>query len=132
MKAQSLTQSIQHAIDGLRYVYRTGRNFRIQIIIGILAIVAGAAYGITTVEWLFVLSAIFRVLGQESVNTSVEMLADECEQRKDIDIKNIKDTSAAYVLLSAIYSTVVGAVIFLPHFLATFPEAFRAFLSILY
>jgi len=110
----SLPQSIRHALDGLTHLFQVERNFRIQFTIGILAIVAGVYFQITTVEWLFVVSAIFRVLGHESINTSVEMLSDECEHRKDLDIKHIKDMSATYVLLSAIYSIVVGIVVFLP------------------
>lgn len=114
---KSLFQSIVYAVEGLLYLGKTERNFRIQLAIGVIAIVAGAFFRITTVEWLFVISAVFRVLGHESVNTSVEVLADECEQRKDLDIKHIKDMSAAYVLLSAIYSIVVGIVIFVPKIL---------------
>ena len=109
-----LFQSILYAIDGFVYLIRTERNFRIQLTIGVIAIVAGAFFRLTSVEWLFVISAIFRVLGHESVNTSVEMLSDECEHKKNIDIKHIKDMSAAYVLLSALYSIIVGIVIFVP------------------
>ncbi len=114
MNYKPITQSFRYAIDGLVYLIKTERNFRIQLTIGVIAIVAGAFFRLTAVEWLFVVSAVFRVLGHESVNTSVEVLADECEQRKDLDIKHIKDMSAAYVLLSTIYSIVVGIVIFVP------------------
>lgn len=112
-----LSDSIKFALDGLSHLIRTERNFRIQIIIAIIAIGAGAFFSITTVEWLFLFGAIFRVLGHESVNTSVEVLSDECEHKQDLDIKHIKDMSAAYVLLSAVYSLIVGCVIFIPRIL---------------
>lgn len=114
MIPRTIFQSISYALDGLSHLIQTERNFRIQLIAGLIAIVAGAFFRLTSVEWLFVISAIFRVLGHESVNTSVEMLSDECEHKKNIDIKHIKDMSAAYVLLSAVYSIIVGVVIFVP------------------
>jgi diacylglycerol kinase len=117
MSSKSLFKSFIYAVDGIVYLIKTERNFRIQLTIGVIAIIAGVFFKLTEVEWLFVVSAIFRVLGHESINTSVEVLADECEQRKDLDIKHIKDMSAAYVLLSAIYSIVVGIVIFVPKIL---------------
>jgi len=114
---KSLYSSIKFACEGLAHLIRTERNFRIQLIVAIVAVVAGAFFRITAVEWLFVASAIFRVLGHESVNTSVELLSDECEHKQDLNIKHIKDMSAAYVLLSAIYSLIVAVVIFLPRIL---------------
>lgn len=106
--------STMHAIKGIVYTLKTERNFRIQIVIAIITIILGFYYKLNSIEWMFISSAIFRVLSYETINTSVENLSDVCEKKKDIDIKHIKDTSASYVLLSAIYSVVIGLIIFIP------------------
>ena len=112
-----MIQSIKHALRGIVFTFRTERNFRIQIAVALAAVAAGIYFYISAVEWMFLSSAIFRVLSYESINTSVENLSEVCEKKRDIDIKNIKDTSAAYVLLSAIYALTIGGIIFVPKLL---------------
>lgn len=114
MNHSKLSESISHALAGLKHIFSSERNIRIQSIVAIIAVGLGAAFRLTEVEWLFLSSAIFRVVGHETLNTAVERLSDMVESREDFDIKHIKDMSAAFVLLSAIYSLTVGAIIFLP------------------
>ena len=109
-----MLQSIVYASKGIRYTFMHEKNFRLEIYIAILVVLLGICFKLNNIEWLFICSAIFRVLSYETVNTSVESLSDVCEKKKDIDIRHIKDTSAAYVLLSVMYSIVIGLVIFTP------------------
>jgi undecaprenol kinase len=71
-------------------------------------------FSLTQWEWLFVLSALFLVLLTEAFNTAIEKVCDEVTLERKESIKRIKDISAGAVLLAAIYSIVVGTVIFLP------------------
>ena len=86
----------------------------------LVVLVLGVCFRISTIEWLFVVSAVFRVLSHEAINTSVEELSDVCESKKDLDIKNVKDTAAGSVLLASVYSLTVAGIIFLPRIWALF------------
>ena len=119
MRLKALINSFANALAGLLYAITTQRNMVIQLIIGIVTIAMGVRFRLSEVEWLFIISAIFRVIGHETLNTSVEILSDVCENRRDIDIKHVKDMSAAYVLLSALYSVIVGVVVFVPKIVAS-------------
>jgi diacylglycerol kinase len=48
-------------------------------------------------------------------NTAIEKICNKITIEKDKDIKVIKDISAGFVLISALFSLVVGAIIFLPY-----------------
>lgn len=112
--------SLGFALSGFAHMVRTQRNFRIQVAFGSFVLLAGAYFHITLVEWMFLISAIFRVLSHEAINTSVEELANVCETKKDLDIKNVKDTAASYVLLSVFYSIAIGILIFGERILGVF------------
>jgi diacylglycerol kinase len=71
-------------------------------------------FSITQWEWLFILSALFLVLLTEAFNTTIEKICDEITLEHKESIKRIKDISAGAVLLAAIYSLVIGSIIFLP------------------
>lgn len=65
-------------------------------------------------EWFFVLSAGFLVLICEAINTVIEKAMDRITETYDIKIKDIKDMSAGFVLLAAIYAVIVGSIVFIP------------------
>src|SRR6187200_651267 len=71
-----LVQSFRFAFAGLAYCFRTQRNFRIHIAIGLLAVLAGVLLGLTWPEWAVIVLLIVLVLAAEMVNTMVESLVD--------------------------------------------------------
>lgn len=114
----NLLKSISHARDGLVLALKTQRNFVIEVVIGILALVASILLQVNILEFLFVLSAIFFVLVTEILNSSIEHLSDVASQKKYHEvIKTTKDLSAAAVLLSTYYALAVGGVVILGGFL---------------
>lgn len=110
--------SFAYAFAGLRYCFRTQRNFRIHIAIAILAALLGIFLGLTWAEWALVATMIVLVLAAEMVNTMIESLVDLVTQQYHPLAKIAKDVSAGIVLVTAIGATVVGALIFLPKLLA--------------
>jgi diacylglycerol kinase (ATP) len=52
------------------------------------------------------------------VNTAIEFLADEVTRERREGIGRAKDVGAGAVLLAAITSVLLGALVFLPHILA--------------
>lgn len=109
--------SFRYAFAGLAYCFRTQRNFRIHIAIGLLAILAGLVLGLSWVEWAIVVILVVVVLAAEMVNTMVEALVDLVTEEYHPLAKVSKDVAAGVVLLSAIGAAVVGVLIFLPKLL---------------
>lgn len=112
---RNIIQSFLSAFRGLWTTYKSQRNFRIQVSFAILAIYFSIKFRIPPEHMLFVILSIVFVLISELINTSVEILGDRITEKRDLWIKNSKEISAAEVLLSAIFSVIVGLVVFLPY-----------------
>ncbi|RLD15497.1 MAG: diacylglycerol kinase family protein [Caldiserica bacterium] len=112
---RNILQSFLSAFRGLWVTYKSQRNFRIQVSFAILAIYFSIKFRIPPEHMLFVILSIVFVLISELINTSIEILGDRITKSKDLWIKNSKEISAAEVLLSAIFSVIVGLVVFLPY-----------------
>jgi diacylglycerol kinase len=113
-----IIQGFVYAWSGVRYCFRTQRNFRVHIGIGIVAVLLGLLLGLGWMEWALVATVIVLVLAAEMVNTMVESLVDLVTQQYHPLAKVAKDVSAGVVLLTAIGAAVVGVLIFLPKLLA--------------
>ncbi len=113
----SLAKSFFFALNGLKTAAVKGRNFRIQIILGAIAILLAVIFQISVFEWLVLTLIIACVLILELINTAIEeivnMVSPEIQERARI----AKDVSAAAVLVAAIASVFIGIFLFLPKFL---------------
>lgn len=107
--------SFKYAFRGIWWVLKNQVNFRIELAIGVLAILLGFVLKIATFEWLIVVLLIAFVLSTEIFNSIIEEVA----SRLPIDhMREItKDMAAGFVLILAIASLVIGAIIFLPKIL---------------
>jgi diacylglycerol kinase len=112
--AHPLLASFGYAFAGLRHTYRTQRNFRIHLVIAILALAAGLLFGLSWLEWALIAVMVVVVLSAEMANTMVEALVDLVTQERHDLAEVAKDVSAGVVLLTAMGSVVVGALVFLP------------------
>jgi len=109
--------SLGHAIDGFRYLYRTQNNIRIHFIITIGIIVLSIVLGISLIEWGLIFLTMALVWITESFNTVFERLFDIVDPSVNPLVKIGKDVSAAAVLISAVVSIIVGILVFLPRLL---------------
>lgn len=114
-KNRAFVQSLGHAWDGLRALFHYERNFRKHLLVGSLAVIAGAILRLTLNEWLWLVLAIFLVLIAETLNTIVEAVVDLVVGTTYHDLaKRAKDVAAGGVLLAAIFAVIVGALVMLP------------------
>ncbi len=111
---RGLARSFHNAWSGLIYVYRTQRNMRIHLLFAALVGLACMVLRVGRLEVLMVSLAIAGVLVAEVTNTLAESMADLVEPRFNVLVKTIKDVAAAGVLLTAGFSVIIGAVVFLP------------------
>ncbi len=111
-----LLKSFAFAINGLRLCWKEP-NFRIHLLVALLAVGVGFWLKISAQEWVLVLLCIGLVLSLEMLNTAVEQLCNLLHPGQHPVIKTVKDISAAAVLLVAIMSVCCGTIIFLPKLL---------------
>lgn len=109
--------SMNHAIDGINYTIDHERNFKIEMIIAMLVIVAGFFFKVSKIEWLILLITTSSVLVLELVNTSIERCVDLVTKDYQELAKHAKDVSAGAVLLASLFSVCIGIIIFLPKIL---------------
>jgi diacylglycerol kinase len=114
----SIFKSFGFAFEGLKAEIIKGRNFKIQILFGILATVLGLMLKLSPEEWLDLVIMITLVLVLELVNTSIEALVDLVSPEIQEKAKLAKDVAAATVLVASIGSVIVGGLVFLPRLLA--------------
>lgn len=120
LKLQGKTKfndSMNHALDGINYTIEHERNFKIEIIIAMVVLLAGFFFKVSKVEWIILLLTIASVLALELINTSIERCVDLVTKDYHELAKNAKDVSAGAVLLMSLFSAGVGIIIFLPKIL---------------
>lgn len=106
-----LSHAFYYAWQGLAYTWQTQPNFRVETTIGLLALLLAAWLQVSPVP---VLLLILIVLSLELLNTAIEAVCDIASPDPHPLAKTAKDAAAAAVLLAAVISVVIGAVIFLP------------------
>lgn len=113
----NLSESFKFAFEGIKVAVIKGRNFRIQIILAILATILGITLKISVTEWLDIAIIITLVLILELINTSIEAIVDLVSPQIQEKAKIAKDVAAAAVLVASIGSVVIGSLIFIPKLL---------------
>lgn len=106
--------SFLNALTGIRTAYKSQKNLRIHIVTGIFVIIIGIFLKVSILEWLILLLTILIVVITEMINTSLEFTVDLCSAEYSKQAKRAKDVSAAGVLITAVFASIIGAIIFLP------------------
>lgn len=115
-----LIRSFAFACAGLKSSFISELNFRIHLASALLVFVLGLLLKISVQEWLAAGFCIALVTAMEMINTAIEKLCDVVQEEFHPGIKKVKDIAAGAVLLSAIFSVITGAVIFIPKIIVYF------------
>jgi len=102
------------AVNGIVHCFKNERNFKIQSVAAVVAILMGTIFNISKSEWFVIILCCTIVLALELMNTAIENLCDMITKEFHPTIKIVKDVSAGAVLVSSIGSAIAGAVIFIP------------------
>ena len=113
----SIIKSFGFAIEGISAEFKKGRNFRIQVTSGLIALILGFFLKISASEWLDLFLIISIVLILELVNTAVEEIVNLVSPQIQAKAKIAKDVSAGAVLVASIGALCIGFAIFIPRFL---------------
>ncbi|MBI4435859.1 MAG: diacylglycerol kinase [Candidatus Omnitrophica bacterium] len=113
---RDLTDSLNNAIEGLTYAFKTQRNFRIHIGVAVTVLLFSAATGMSRMEFLILLLTISFVMISEIFNTAVELVINMTKDHFHPMARTAKDVAAGCVLLSAVNALCVGYFLFVGHF----------------
>lgn len=116
-------RSFKYAISGIIIMLRSQHNAWLHAVATLIVCAAGFWLGFTRAEWCWIVLAIIAVWTAEALNTAFEFLADVTSPDFHPVVKKAKDVAAGAVLISAIGSAVIGAVVVAPYLKALTGEA---------
>lgn len=115
MNLKKFMKSFSFAFQGLKLAVQVDQNVRFHIVVGILVLILSFILKISKLDFLLIILAIFFVLITEMINTAIEEMTNLIIKEHRLEAKIAKDVAAGAVLLSAIFSVVVGLMVFLPY-----------------
>jgi len=107
--------SFKDAFAGLTWSFKTQPNFRIHLILALVAIFLSWFFQITLVEFAIIIFTIVLGLTAEMINTSIEAMTDLITTEYRESAKIAKDVAAGMMLTTAIGAVLIAIVIFVPH-----------------
>lgn len=113
-------KSLRYALHGVKKAATSERNFRLQVVAGIVVVVAGFVFGLNRTEWLILIFWIVAVLSAELFNSAIEQICNQMHVGYHPGIKKIKDFAAGAVLFVAAGAAISGCILFIPRLLAFF------------
>ena len=106
--------SVKNCLDGISYVTKNEKNFKREIALGIIALILSYILKIDKIEFIIVLTMICLVLTTEIINTAIERTVDLVTKEYHELARIAKDVSAGSVLVTSIFSLIIGIIIFIP------------------
>jgi len=108
MKGRPFHERLRFATDGILEMWRNERSFRTQTLLGVGAALVAAFLRPPPIWWAILAIVIGLVLVTETVNSTVETLADVLHPGPHPSIKVATDMAAGGVLLASIAAIAVG------------------------
>ncbi|TAN61598.1 phosphatase PAP2 family protein [bacterium] len=102
MKPQGWLESLNCAIEGVLYAFKTQKHVKVHFVIAVGALFLSLLLKLPMVEFVLFAVSIIILLFAEMFNTAIEEAVNLIEERHHKIAKNAKDVSAGAVLISAI------------------------------
>lgn len=102
IKPRGWLESLNCAIEGVLYAFKTQKHVKIHFIIAAAALFLSIFLKLPMVEFVLFAIAVIMLLFAELFNTAIEEAVNLVEERHHKIAKNAKDVSAGAVLISAI------------------------------
>lgn len=111
---KKFSNAVLFAWQGINQFFSRDRNGKIQLVIGLTAIILGFTVSLSSIQWILVLFCIGLVISLEMINSAIEKYCDLVTTNFHPGIKIIKDVAAGAVLVASITSLIIGLIIFIP------------------
>ena len=115
IKIKRLVKSFSYAVKGLIKTFKEEQNFKIHVFVAIVVILTGWCVGVNKYEWIILVLIIGLVMLMEIANSAVERITDVLKPRMNNYVKEIKDITAAGVLVASVVAVIAGLIIFWPY-----------------
>lgn len=112
--------SVRCASKGVHYAFLTEKNVRVHLAAFVLVLIAAYFFEISKIELLLILQVSALTFSLELANTAIERLADKISPEYDVQIGVVKDVMAGAVLVSSLFSILIGVIIFYEPFIKLF------------
>ena len=114
-KNRDLITSLEFAFTGILTAIKEERNMRKHAVTALIVILAGFVFGVSRIEWLFLLLSIFLVIAFEILTLAIENVVDLASHYHfDMLAKKAKDMAAGAVLVVSVLAALIGLLIFIP------------------
>ena len=114
-------KSFGYAFQGIRTLVTTQPHAQLHLLATIVVVTAGIRVGLRRWEWVAITLCIGMVWMAEALNTALEFLADEVSLEQRERIGKAKDVAAGGVLIVAMISVVIAALVFWNHLARLMP-----------
>ena len=109
-------RSFGYAFKGIATLFLRTPNAHIHALAVAVVVTGGFLLHVSSIEWCVLVLCMGSVIAAEACNSAIESLADKVTPEKDPLIGKAKDLAAGAVLILAIMSVVIAAIIFIPKF----------------
>lgn len=120
MKNKNFFSSLKYAINGLKAVIKTERNFKFDLFMAILVVICSFIFPLLKWEKCVVYMLCALCLFAECTNSAIECLVDLASPSFHPLAGKAKDIAAGAALICAVISALVGLYIFVPYGIALF------------
>ena len=103
----NLIKKFKPAIHGLKLALMDP-SIRLQCAVALIALLLAFLVHLDAISWLALISAIAMVIIAETINTAIERVCDLIQPGLDQRIGYIKDLSAGFVMMAAIYALFIA------------------------
>ncbi|MBC7862823.1 MAG: diacylglycerol kinase family protein [Bacteroidia bacterium] len=114
MKNNYWFNSFLFAARGLKHIIKQESNFRLEMALGVLALIAAAVLKCSATEWAIILICCTLVFITEAINSVFEELVDWIHPEHHEKAGKIKDMAAAAPLIASLFALITGLFIFIP------------------
>lgn len=111
-KPKNWFESLNYAIEGVIYAFKTQRHVRYHYIIAAGALFLSLFLELPVIEFVLFAMAVIILLFAEMVNTAIEETVNLVEDKHHMIAKNAKDVSAGAVLIASIGVVIMAYMIF--------------------
>ena len=112
-QSRSFSKSVMYALNGVRLAFRSQRNFRKHLVIGIFSLSLAFLLKVSIVEFCIILFTNMFVLVTEMINSVIEFVIDAYYKNKWAKLAKLsKDIGAGAVLVSATTSAIITILIY--------------------
>ncbi len=110
--------SFGFAIEGIWHGLKTEKHLRFHIVAGFVATLLGLMSQLSRIEWMILTLLIAGMLALEVMNAAIERVVDLVTEDYALLAKQAKDLAAGAVLIYALSSLIIGALLFIPKWIS--------------